>query len=150
MFMSRRRLPAACSQRVWISEGFRSFGITGDLEQVVETFLQLLGRQGFQAQAAANAAGDGQEVGLFQAGGQAMIAGQNDGQDGAGVQVDAGQQAQFGQDQGVHFLGFVDEQHRPIERGLDVMRATFPAGLWQLAQRLLGERTTPNRWPSSR
>ena len=95
---------------------------------MIEAFLQLLGRQGFQTQAAANAAGDGQQVGLFQTGGQAVVAGQNDGQDRAGVQVGAGQQAQFGQDQGVHLLGFVDDQHRPIGGGLDVGEPLFPEG----------------------
>ncbi len=79
--------------------GAQELGVAGGFEQVVEAFLQLLGRQSFQAQAAADAAGDGQQLGLFQPGGQALVAGQDDGQDGAGVQVGTGQQAQFGQDQ---------------------------------------------------
>src|SRR5205823_2594100 len=39
------------------------------------------------------------------------------GEDGAAVQVGAGQQAQFAEDRRVHFLGFVDEQHGPIDGG---------------------------------
>ena len=108
--------------------GAQELGIAGGFEQVVEAFLELLGGQGFRAQAAADAAGDGQEVGFFQAAGQALIAGQDDGEDGARVQVGAGQQAQFGQDRGVHFLGFVDQEHGPIERRLRCERAIFPAG----------------------
>ncbi len=75
-----------------------------------------LGGQGFKPEAA----GDGQQVGFFQAGGQARIAGQDDGEDGAGVQFGTGQQVQFGQDRGVHLLGFVDEEQQPIGGGLNV------------------------------
>lgn len=40
----------------------QQLGVAGGFEQVVKAFLQLLGWQGSQAQTAANAAGNGQEV----------------------------------------------------------------------------------------
>jgi hypothetical protein len=40
----------------------QQFGIAGGFEQMRQTFLERFGREGFQAQAAANAAGDGQPV----------------------------------------------------------------------------------------
>jgi hypothetical protein len=38
------------------------------------------------------------------------------GQDGAGIELGAGQQAQLGKDFGLHFLGFINQQYRPPER----------------------------------
>ena len=55
-----------------------SLGLPAGFEQVVQAFLELLGAgKAFQAQAGADAAGDGQEVDFFQASGQALIARQN-------------------------------------------------------------------------
>ncbi len=62
---------------------------------------------------------------LFQTGGQTLIAGQNDGENGAGVQLGAGQQAQFRQDRGVHFLGLVNDEHGAISGGLDMSEPFF-------------------------
>mgnify|MGYP003298792365 CR=1 FL=1 len=39
----------------------------------------------------------------------AKIAGQDGGQDGTGIQLDAGQKPQFAQGRGGHFLGFIDQ-----------------------------------------
>ena len=119
-------MPAACSQRVWSRRGAHEFGVAGALEQMVEAGEQLLGRQGLGAQAAANAAGQGQEVRAVELGGQAAVAGQDDGEDGAGVQVGAGEQAQFAEHDRVHFLGFIDEQDRAVEGGFDVVVPFFP------------------------
>ena len=57
---------------------------------------------------------------------QAKIAGQDGGQDGTGIQLGAGQKPQFAQSRGVHFLGFIDQEHRTIERVFDVMEPLFP------------------------
>jgi hypothetical protein len=51
------------------------------------------------------------------------------GQDGPSVQVRAGRQAQFRQDQGVQFLGFVGYQYGPKDGGLDVGEPLFTEGL---------------------
>ena len=83
----------------------QEFGVAGAFEQVSQAVLEQLGRAGLQAQSRPDAAGDGQQVGFFQAVGQALVARQNDGQDGAGVQVGAGQQAQFAPSRGGSFPG---------------------------------------------
>src|SRR5207248_6310490 len=41
-------------------------------------------------------------------------------ENGARVQVRAGEQAQFRQDGGGHFLGFVDQEHGTVDGSLDV------------------------------
>ena len=81
--------------------GAQKLGVAGGFEQMIEAGEQLLGWKGFGAQAAADAAGHGQEVRTVQLGGQAAVAGENDGQDGAGVQVGAGEQAQFAETGGL-------------------------------------------------
>ena len=127
MFMSRRRLPAACSQRVWSNAWVQELGIAGRFEQVVEAFLgSCLGGRASRRKRLRMRLAMGKSSSSFQAVGQALIAGQDDGQDGAGVQVGAGQQAQLGEDQRVHFLGFVDDEHGPIERAVDVCEPFFP------------------------
>src|ERR1700731_2734182 len=67
-----------------------------------------------------------QESGLFQAARQAMISGQDGGEDGARIQLTAGQEPQFAQSRRAHFLGFIDQEHRTIQRVLDVMEPLFP------------------------
>src|SRR2546426_6699172 len=94
--------------------GGQELGLAGGFEEVGKAILQLLGGMGLQAQPTANAAGDGQQIQFFQTAEQALVAGQDDGEDGAAVEVGAGQQAQFGEDGGVHLLGLVDEQDRPM------------------------------------
>ena len=48
---------------------------------------------------------------------QPVVAAKNNGQDGAGIQLGAGQEAQLGKDLGLHFLGFIDQQYGPPESG---------------------------------
>ncbi len=57
---------------------------------------------------------------------QAKIAGQDGGEDGTGIQLDAGQKPQFAQSRGGHFLGFIDQEYRTIQRVFDVMEPFFP------------------------
>ena len=93
---------------------------------MVETFLKLFGREGFQAQAATNATGDRQQISAFQASDQTMVAGKDDGKDGTGVQLGAGEQAQFREDGAVHFLAFIDDEDRSVDGRLDVSEPFFP------------------------
>ena len=58
-----------------------------------EAIVELFGSLSLQSQTAANTAGDGQQVDFLQATGQAMITGQDDGEDGPAVEVGAGKQA---------------------------------------------------------
>jgi len=58
-----------------------------------------------------------------------MVAGKDDGEDGTGVQLSAGEQAQFGEDGAVHFLSFIDDQHRSVDGRLDVGEPFFPEDL---------------------
>jgi hypothetical protein len=51
------------------------FGVAGGGAEVVEAFAQLLGSKGFEAQAAADAAGDGQQVAAIQAMGETVNTG---------------------------------------------------------------------------
>ena len=85
--------------------GRQQLGIAGGLEQVGQAVLQLLGGMGLQAQAAANAAGDGQQLQFLQTAEQALVAGQDDGEDGSAVQFGTGEQTQFGEDGGVDKAG---------------------------------------------
>src|SRR5271157_3955268 len=55
-----------------------------------------------------------------------MISGQDGGEDGAGIQFDAGQEPQFAQSRRAHLLSFVYQEHRTIQRVLDVMEPLFP------------------------
>ena len=130
--------------------GAQELGIAGGFEQVIEAFLQLLGRQGFQTQADCGCGWRWATDRVLPAGGQALIASQDDRQDGARVQVGTGQHAQLGQDQRVHFLGFIDDEHGPIDEPPRCGRAIFHAGFWSCASGCWARRLTPNRWPSSR
>ena len=106
--------------------GAHEFGIARRFEQVVDAFEQLRWRQGLGAQAAADAAGQGHQVWTVQLADQAVVPGQNDGEDGARVQIGAGEQAQFREDRRGHFLGLIDEQDGAQQRGLNVVVPFFP------------------------
>ena len=67
-------------------------GITGHFEQVVQTLKQLGGGQSFGAQFAPGCGWQWVELGLFQAVSQAMISGQDGGEDGTGIQLSARQE----------------------------------------------------------
>src|SRR5208282_289635 len=55
-----------------------------------------------------------------------MISGQDGGEDGTGIQFHAGQEPQFAQSRRAHLLCFIDQEHRTIQRVLDVMEPLFP------------------------
>jgi hypothetical protein len=54
-----------------------------------------------------------------------LIPRQDDGQDGAAIELGAGEQTQFGEDRFAHLLGFVDQQHGAIEGGVDMGEPFF-------------------------
>jgi len=43
----------------------------------------------------------------------------------AARELGAGQEAQLGKSRSAHLLGFVDQEHRPIQRVFDVMKPLF-------------------------
>jgi TolB-like protein len=67
-----------------------------------------------------------QAMDYFKQVGQTAVPGEDHQEDGSGVQVGAGEQAQFRENRGLHLLCFVDDQHGPIERSLDLGLPFFP------------------------
>jgi len=61
--------------------------------------------------------------------GQAAVAGQHDADQGAGVELRAGQQAQLAEDDGRHLLGFVDQEHGAEQRALQMGQPPLAQGL---------------------
>ena len=61
--------------------------------------------------------------------GEALVAGEDDAQQGARVELRGGEQAQLVHDRGGELLGLVDEQHRTQARGVEVGE---PAGTQRL------------------
>ena len=82
-----------------------------------------------QGQAAADAAAEGPQVLAPEEIGQAAVAGQHDAEQGPRVEVRAGEQPQFVEDQRRHLLGFVDQQHGAQERVLQMRQPPLAQGL---------------------
>jgi hypothetical protein len=85
-------------------------GVAGGVEEVVEAFAQVIAFGVAEEEAAANARGEGEEVGMAQAVGEAVVTGEDDAQEGMGVEGFGGEETDFAQDAGVHFLGFIDDE----------------------------------------
>jgi hypothetical protein len=58
-----------------------------------------------------------------------MICGQHGGEDRARIELGAGQQPQFAQGRSAHLLRFINQEHRTIQRVLDVMKPLFAQNL---------------------
>ena len=105
-------------------------GVAGGLEQRCPRHSRSsLGGRGSRRRRLRMRLAMGKQIAALQALGEAVVAGEDDGEDGAGVEFGAGQQAQFAEDRGVHLLGFVDEQDRAVERALDVSEPLLAQGL---------------------
>ena len=120
--------------RRMLGEGRHEFGrhelrVAGRVERVSQPVEQFRRGQIVQGEADADAAGDGSMVSRAKALDEPVVAGEDDGEDGARVEVGRGQDAQFGEDRVGHLLRFVDEQDGAKAGGLDV-------GQPLLAQRL--------------
>jgi hypothetical protein len=85
--------------------------IASGREEMAEAGAQLLPRGVLQRQANPDAGAEGEEVVTPQELGEAAVAGEDDAEQGARVELGAGQQAQLTEHGGEHFLCFVDEEH---------------------------------------
>jgi len=113
-------------------------------QQVGKAVAQLLGCGRFQAQTRVDVTGDGQQIGMMEAVSQTAVSGQDNEEDGAGVQMGAGEQEEFREYRGIHLLGFIVDQDGVVERGLDLGLPFFRSALAPV-QRLWGLRATPKR-----
>ena len=96
--------------------GGHEAGVAGGVEQMRQAGAQLLPTGVLQGQAAADAAAEGPQVLAPEEVGQAAVAGQHDAEQGARVEVRAGQQPQLAEDQRRHLLGLVDQEHGAEQR----------------------------------
>ena len=119
-------MPAACSQRAFWTAAFMRLGLPAFARRWARHSRNCSRSGRFHAEARADATGDGQQIGVMEAVGQTAVPGEDHQEDGAGVQIRAGEQAQFAEHGGVHLLGFIDDQHRPVERSLDLGLPLLP------------------------
>src|SRR5262249_48988422 len=98
----------------------------GLLQGVPETVLQLLGGGSFKGKALSHPAGQRQEFRRAQMLEQPAVAGQHDGQQDVGIELNGGEQAQLREHDRAHLLRLVDEQHRSGECGIDVGLPALP------------------------
>jgi hypothetical protein len=96
-------------------------GLASGGKDVAEPLEQLLGLEIVEGEAGADSAGDRQELLGAELVGQSAVTAEDDSGDGAGVAIGTGEDAQLGQDAGVHLLGLVDKQHGSAAGGLDVV-----------------------------
>ena len=95
-------------------------GIAGVLDQVVEQGGEVAGLGLGHDQALADARGDGPQVGLAELVEQARVAGEDDREDGARVEVGRRQQAGLAEHRGQQLLRLVDQHHGPHAGLLDM------------------------------
>jgi hypothetical protein len=122
-----------------LDRGIHEVRVAGLRQEVGKTVAQLLGCGRFHAEPCADATGDGQKIRVMKAVGQTAVAGEDHKEDGAGVQMGAGEQAQFGENGGGHLLGFIDDQHGPAERSLDLGLPFIPKGFGPIPAIVRGE-----------
>ncbi len=101
--------------------GGHQCGVAGDLEEVVEASAQGVSLGVVEVKAPADAASEGQQVGVPKALGQSRVAGEDDAQQLLGVEAPGGEDPQLAEDVGEHLLGFVDDEHGAGERACDVV-----------------------------
>jgi hypothetical protein len=95
-------------------------GRAGLLQGVTEALLKVLWRRAFDRQTHPHAAGEREELIGAQTFGEASVAGEHDGQQDIGIEIGRGEQAQFGEDGGLHLLRLVDDENWPGQGALDV------------------------------
>ena len=87
--------------------------MAGGASRCARQALELLPGGVLQGEPDPDAGAQGQEVFAPQEIGEATVAGEDDGEQRAGVELGAGQQAQLAEHGGEHLLGLVDEEHGP-------------------------------------
>src|ERR1700674_2083355 len=100
--------------------GGQQVRIAGLVEGMLKPVVQLFRREVVESQADTDAAGDRQQLVAAELLGEAGGAAEDDGEDGARIELGGGEDAQLGEDRGGHLLGFVDEQDGAAPGGLDV------------------------------
>ena len=90
------------------------------LERVAQALRQLVARGGVEQEFHPQPAVEREEIDVAEACLQPAVARQDDGEDHAGVEVGAGEQAQLVQHVGAHVLRFIHQQDGAKDRGVDV------------------------------
>jgi hypothetical protein len=103
--------------------------VAGGVEQMLEARAELLPTRVLETQPGADAAAEGPELVAPQEIGEAAIAGQDDAEEGARIEVGTGEQAQLAEDEGLHLLDFVDQEHGAEQRALQMREPPLPQGL---------------------
>ena len=85
-------------------------GVAGGEEEVVEAGEELVAIGVVEDEATANAAAEGEELRGAEALGEAEVAGEDDAEELLGVEVLAGEDAEFAEDGGERFLRLVDDE----------------------------------------
>jgi len=104
-------------------------GVAGRFEEVVEAGEQLVSRGCLQGEAAADAAAEGGQLGGPESMGEAPVAGEDDAEELARIEVLAGEDAQLAEDGGEGLLGLVDDEDGAEHGGGDVIRPALSQGL---------------------
>jgi hypothetical protein len=104
-------------------------GVSGLVEDMVEPVEEFFGGEVVEAESDSDATGDGEEFLATELLDEAAITGEDDGQDGSGIEVGGGEDSEFGEDVGVHFLCFIDEEDGSEVSGFDVSEPFFAQGL---------------------
>jgi hypothetical protein len=112
-----------------LERGGHQAGVAGAVEQVLQAGQEFVTAGGFGDQAGADARAERDQFLAAQFLGQAGVAGEDHAQECLGVEPGAGHQAQFGQDRGTHFLGFVDQEHRAPAGGVQMREPVLAQGL---------------------
>jgi hypothetical protein len=96
---------------------------------VFETGEEFRGGGIIQGKPCAYATAESEEFVSAEEVGEPGVAGEDDGEDGAGVELCGSEDAEFGEDVWIHFLGLVDDKDRAKEGGIDVSVPSFTEGL---------------------
>lgn len=99
-------------------------GISSRFEEMVEAGAKLFGGLVIEHEPAPNTTTEGHQVGRAESLGQSFIAGEDDAEKRAGIEVLAGKQAQLVEDIGAHLLGLINEEDGAEESGADVLVPT--------------------------
>jgi hypothetical protein len=103
--------------------------VAGGVEEVVEASEQLARGGVFEDEAAADPAAERKEIGATEALEEASVAGEDDGEELAGIEVFAGEDAELVEDGSECFLGLVEDEDGPCESGSDVLGPASAQGL---------------------
>jgi hypothetical protein len=123
--------------------------VAGGLEQLIEAGCQLVSGGVVEVEATADTAAKRQQLGSAQPVVQTAVAGEEDTQKLARVEILAGENTQLAEHLGERLLRLVDDEDRSCARGADVLAPSCPQRL-EAPQRLCAHRGTPKSSPSSR